>query len=161
MSGCTTRAAGTAIDDPPRPYAEPPAWRQDWRAQGRALPLAALSGVRAASRPASRGGHRLYGAVLLDGHLRAQGQQPDLRAAAPVVAEPGAVGQYSRRADLSRFSLPPLPVEQRLLCWVCEPRYGAVMCRSRLRLRAPALSGAWPALCHYRLHHAGPGGRHL
>ena len=33
-----------------------------------------------------------FGAVLLDGHLRAQGQQPDLRAAAPVVAEPGTVG---------------------------------------------------------------------
>src|SRR6266852_6176474 len=140
MSGCTTRAAGTATDDPPRLYAEPPSWREDWRVQGRALP--AISGARDASRTACRGDYRLYGAILLDGHLRTQGQQPDLRAAAPVVAGPGAVGQCSTRADLSRFSLPPLPMEQRLLCWVCEPWHGAVMCRSRLRLRAPALPGA-------------------
>src|SRR6266851_8376102 len=140
MSGCTTRAAGIATDDPPRPHAEPPSWWEDWRAQGRAPP--AISGARGASRPACRSGHRFFGTVLLDGHLRAQGQQPDLRAADPVVAEPGTVGQCSTRTELSEFPLPPLPVEQCLLCRVCEPRHGAVMCGGRLRLRAPALPGS-------------------
>ncbi len=60
----------------------------------------------------------------------------------PVVAEPGTVGQCSTRAALSGLPLPALPVEQRLLCRVCEPRHGAVLCRGRLRLRAPALPGA-------------------
>src|SRR5712691_8649621 len=140
MSGCITRAAEAATDDPPRPHAESPSWWEDWRAPGRACP--ALSGVRDASRTTCRSGHRFCGAVLLDGHLRAQGQWPDLRAAAAVVATPGTVGQCSPRAALSGFSLPALPVEQRLLCRVCEPRHGAVLCRSRLRLRAPALPGS-------------------
>src|SRR4029434_5632480 len=112
MSGCTTRAAGAATDDPPGSDAEPPAGRQDWRAQGRALPLAVLSGAHDASRTAGRSGHRFFGAVLLDGHLRTQGQQPDLRAANPVVAQPGTVGQCSPRTVLSGFPLPPLLVEQ-------------------------------------------------
>src|SRR5437016_566077 len=159
MSGCTTRAAGIATDDPPRPHAEPLSWREDWRAPGGTLP--AIPGARSTSRPAYRSGHRFFGAVLLDAHLRTQGQQPDLRAAAAVVAAPGTVGQCATRAALSGFPLPPLPVEQRLLCRVCEPRHGAIMCRGRLRLRAPALPGSGPALCHHRLYHADPGGRHL
>src|SRR5262249_36008811 len=116
-------------------------WQYDWWAQDRALPT--ISGARGgASRPACRGGHRFFGTVLLDGYLRPQGQQPDLRAATPVVAAPGTVGQCSPRAALSGVPLPTLPVEQHLLCRGCEPRYGAVLCRGRLRLRAPALPGA-------------------
>src|SRR4030095_7126558 len=101
-----------------------------------------LSGAPDASRTAGRSGYRLSGAVRMDGHLRTQGQQPDLRAANPVVAEPGTVGQCATHAALSGFPLPALPVEQRLLCWVCEPWHGAVLCCGRLRLRTPALPGA-------------------
>src|SRR5262244_3971187 len=129
MSGCTTKGAGAATDDTPRPPEEPPSWREDWRWQSRALPLATLSGARGASRPSCRGGHRLFGAALLDGRLRAQGQQPDLRAPDAMVATPGTVGQFSTRAALSGFPLPPLPGEQHLLCWVGEHGHGAVLCR--------------------------------
>src|SRR5438132_9501255 len=120
MSGYTTKAAGAATDDPPRPPAEPPSGHEDWHAQGRALP--ALSGARGTSRPAGRAGRRLYGAVLLAGDLRAQGQQPDLGAADAVVAAPGTVGQLSTRTALSGLLIPTLPVRQRRRCRAGGPR---------------------------------------
>src|SRR5215467_12407652 len=158
MPGCTTRAAS---DDPPRLHAAPSSWRYDRYAHARALPLTAFSGAHGTSRPAGRGDYRLAGAVLLDGHLRAQRQRPDLRTAAPVVATSDTVGQCAACPALSGLPFHALPVEQRLLCRMCEPWHGTVLCRGRLRLRPSTLPGSRPALCHHHLHYADTRDRHL
>src|SRR5215217_7571166 len=75
----------------------------------RATVRAADSAPRGAvgeARPAHRRLDRLPRAVLLDADLRPEGQQPDLRLRATVVAKSRALGKLRHRDRLSGISVP-------------------------------------------------------
>src|SRR5687768_6429336 len=92
--GDVYRGAGyeTAAEDPAKRRRRRTRWRRSPHAKIQAPPHTRILRSRGPARADGSGGGGFTGAVLLDGHLRAQGHQPDLRTADPVVADHGALG---------------------------------------------------------------------
>jgi hypothetical protein len=92
--GDVYRGAGyeTAAEDPAKLRRSRTRWRRSPRAKIQARPRTKTLRSRGPAHADGSGGGGFTGAVLLDGHLRTQGHEPDLRAADPVVADHGALG---------------------------------------------------------------------
>ena len=108
-----------------------------------AMPRARRGGsARWRAMPCSSSSPRLAAPLLLDGRLRPEEQQRNLRSPTPVVAEPSPMAELRRHDRLALLPLSAPAWQQRVLRRRGDDRYGSLLCSRRLRLRPVAVSRA-------------------